>query len=293
MPPKLVYAVNFARGNLSPENDPDGWGTMRLGGTVLVGSDNAFDSSDSGGLRLTIFRAAGSSANLVTKSVYVFPRSTPVVSPRTSVSSTGAPTSSPAIGAGDFDATALALSLDIRLRLSVEFDRPDALNDTVYPWAVALIVKAKDTEIDVPGEPMIPVTCQFNRGSPIPQVLDGARVNTPGSEQRDQQRPLYGPPLDYNQFKRGCLSLFPPRRFVLEHAFCGVGAAHESLPTPLLGYSVGSARLSIGSRWDMRVYSHKGLSNNATIGALGVSIVTQRGEGQFSARLRRFCVTLW
>jgi hypothetical protein len=164
------------------------------------------------------------------------------------------------------------LPLKTRLLMQVEFDRPNAVpppqpnTGTPEPWAVALNVKFGNENF-VANEPMVPVTCQFNRR------LNGVRLNTPGHEEGDQATILVSP-LNYTPH--------PPPVFLLEHYFCGFRAAGR--------YSIGHGSLTIkppATTKDQRVYSNKALSGGQQtwIGALGVTLVTLDGFGKIMVRL--------
>jgi hypothetical protein len=169
-----------------------------------------------------------------------------------------------------------------RLRLRTEFDRPDAARlpappnldpatTAPEPWAVALNIKLGGLP-DVYQEPMVTVTCQFNRDR------DGVRLNTPGSLQRDDAKVMLRP-LDYGQYSA--------KRFVLEHAYGGFNIG-------TIGHSAGSGALSItGLDPDQRVFSNTGLASGQSIGALGIALVTIDGIGRLSVHLRKFSVEIW
>lgn len=171
------------------------------------------------------------------------------------------------------------LDLATRLVMQVEFDRPNAIAPqppaagAPEPWAVALNLKLDDEDF-VAGEPMVPVTCQF--------VPDGVRLNTPGDLEGHPPTMLITP-LAYEPLS--------PVRYQLEHHFCGASADR--------GYTIGYGTLSVGppvKKNDQRVYSSAGLTPGlpqAGVGALGVTIVTGRGSGHISARLRSFTVSVW
>lgn len=244
MPPVQVYTVDFGSGNLTPSLDPSGWGAMKLGNSGPSG--NPTSTSDPQGLTLAVASPGSPGA---ANGVYVVP------------------------GEG-------VLPLESRLLLQVEFDRPNAIppqppaGGVPEPWALALNVKFGNEQFVV-GEPMIPVTCQFNR------QFNGTRLNTPGHLEGDQAAVLVSP-LDYSQLS--------PGRFRLEHHFCGIKASR--------GYAIGYGTLSVGPpirKDDQRVYSNAGLSGGQQtwIGALGITVVTLNGVGQIMARLRTFSVWTW
>ena len=242
MPIAQVYSVDFSNGNLAPALDPNGWGPMKLGNSGPV--NNPTSAPDPQGLNLSV-SAQGSPAAIGAYVVY---------------------------GQG-------VLALESRLLMQVEFDRPNGVPaapptaGNPEPWAVALNVKFGD-ETFVASEPMVTVTCQFNR------QFNGVRLNTPGHLEGDQAAILVSP-LDYSQLT--------PGRYVLEHHFCGKKAAGR--------YSTGCGFLSVGppiKKNDQRLYSSSGLSGGQQtwIGALGVTLVTLTGSGQISVRLRSFAISM-
>ena len=244
MPSKPVYAIDFKHGNLTPSLDLRGWGAMKLGNSGPAA--NPTSAGDAQGLDLTV-TADGSGPAAI--GAYVV------------------------LDDGD-------LSLESRLLLRVEFDRPRGIppappvTGTPEPWAVALNVKFGN-ESFVPNEPMVPVTCQFDRN------LGGARLNTPRHLERDQAAILLSH-LDYDAMT--------PAVFTLEHHFCGVKAEGR--------YAIGHGALDIGppiKSNDQRVYSNNGLSGGeqSSIGALGATLVTQTGTGTIKVRLRTFAISLW
>lgn len=268
MPPVLAYSVDFSHGNLTPSVDTKGWGDMKQGNSGA--GDKPENFSDSKGITLSVFRAPGTpNGHDASNSIYVVP-------------------------------PAGSLNVQSRLLLHAEFDSPWAqtaytpLTPTNYqtfgsntvqagsPWAIALGAKFGN-ENDLPTDKRVVVTCQFNNAT-----MNGARLNTPGFLQGDAAA-LLDTPLDYANY-------WPPSNtnlFVLENLFCGVKSAH----TPAgLGYSVGCGELSIGNRGDQRAYSNAGLSDTGaptSIGALGITLVTQNGIGQIIIRLRKFSVSIW
>jgi hypothetical protein len=243
MPSVQVYTVDFSSGNLVPTLDANGWGAMKLGNSGP--SNNPTSSGEPQGLALTVSAQGGPAAN----GAYVV------------------------FGPG-------ALALETRLLMQVEFDRPNIVppaspnTGTPEPWAVALNVKFGNENF-VAAEPMVTVTCQFNR------QLNGVRLNTPGHQEGDQATILVSP-LDYSQLS--------PGRILLEHHFCGKKAPGR--------YSIGYGSLSIGppiKKNDQRVFSSTGLSGGqqSWIGALGVTLVTLTGVGQITVRLRNFSISMW
>lgn len=243
MPATHVYSVDFDGGNLAPSVDANSWGAMKIGHSGA--GNNPVSAAEPQGLALSVTANGGPAA---IGAYVVLPAS--------------------------------KLSLDTRLLMQLEFDRPEGIapappsTAVPEPWAVALNVKF-GTENFIANEPMVPVTCQFNRQH------NGVRLNTPGSQQADQAAVLAGP-LIYSQFT--------PGRFVLEHHFCGKNAAGKQ--------AVGFGTLSIGppiSSNDQRAYSHPGLSSGSQtwIGALGPTLVTLTGSGEIKVRLRNFAVWLW
>ena len=243
MPSVQVYAVDFSGGNLGPSLDTNGWGAMKVGHSGP--SNNPTTSAEPQGLALAVSANGGSAAI----GAYV------VLGPD-------------------------VLSLETRLLMQLEFDRPEGIPPSSpnagvpEPWAVALNVKLNNENFVV-NEPMVPVTCQFNR------QFNGVRLNTPGSQQTDQAAVLVSP-LNYSQLS--------PVRFVLEHHFCGKNGA--------IGHSVGYGTLSVKppiNKADQRVYSNTKLSGGqqSWIGALGVTLVTLTGSGQIKVRLRNFGISTW
>lgn len=288
MPPVEIYAVNFAKGNLTPHVDARGWGIMQAGAGTLGEGDVVDQSGDWAGLRLTLKRVSlpGSGKALAANGVYVVP-------------------------------PAGALLLESRLLLRVDFDSPSASDptDTVNqpePWAVALVVKEEHSPNNDLSEPFTAVTCQFNRRT----AWDGARLNVVNEEQKDQAAALDGG-VGYGRFLRR-IHNFPfrwPVPFALEHWFCGrQSGAAAALPPhpPNIGHVAGLGALTIGKRRDWRAYSSTVLSGSArhtrvagtspvtsftappaSLGALGVSLATISGTGRMSVRLRRFSVSSW
>ncbi len=247
MPAIMVYSVDFRDGNLSPEIDVSGWGAMTQGSSAgaTVGS-----SSDSNGLNMSVSRHYNA-PQFASHSVFVL-------------------------------LPANSCPVQTRLRLRTQFDRPEAVRLPVpesldpattdpEPWAVALNIKLGGLP-DVYQEPMMTVTCQFNRDR------NGVRLNTPGSLQRDDAKVMLTP-LDYGHFGA--------KRFVLEHTYCGFNI-------DTIGHSAGSGALSIaGLDPDQRVFSNNKLSVGQWIGALGISIATIDGIGRLSVHLRKFSVEIW
>lgn len=271
-PPIEAYAVNFAGGNLHPHFNPYGWPDIRLS-QQIAGATAA--SPDSKGFRLSCTATGGELFN----SLYLVP-------PQSSPSVLGPP----------------PLPAEVRAFLRVTFDLPHARGpEKGSPFAEAWAVSANlriDRNIDSRSTQQLNVTSQFVSGSSSGVVIDGVRLNTPGSlQQIDQQRRLDGP-LDYDRYQPvrfGPWFEIPGPTFVLDHAFCGYAAATN-------GHTPGSGKLRI--RWlfgpdkrDQRVYSSKELMKTAplpagaTIGAVGVSIATLTGVGTFGARVRSF--QLW
>ncbi len=267
MPPVLIYSVDFANGNLAASMDTHSWGAMQIGNSGAGDKPEKF--SDSKGLTLSVYRApstpAGHDAN---HSVNVL------------------------LGAN-------VVPVASRLLLRVEFDRPWAQQNYVpltptnnqtqgsnttpagSPWAVGIGPKC-GTVNDQPGDKRIPVTCQFNR------TMNGVRLNTPGHLQGDVST-LLDSLLDYaNYWPANTANLFS-----FEQAYCGLRSAARPAGN---GYVVGSGGLDIGNRHDQRVFSNEGFSGTgaqAWIDALGVTLVTQVGVGQFTVRLRNFAVSIW
>jgi len=263
MPFKPTYFVKFAHGNLTPNLKPKGWPGMTL---------SAPTQSDPYGLRFKITRLPSDPPQR--QSVYVVP---------------------------PYD-----LPIETRLLLRVTFDLPyaegfsdhgpfsgetelpgslalvDPSSPTVpEPWAVALSVS---TENHLASARNASTTCQFHH-------LHGLRLNTTGL-QVDQAAGLEGPPIDYDKYlgvddADGAHK--PPTIFILEHSFCGQGAA-------TIGHTAGTGFLKISrggsSLNDHRVYSSTTLTNPSAgpIRALGISLSTLVGVGQMSVRLRSFGV---
>ena len=258
MPPKRVYEVNFGGGNLTPSLDTKGWGPMKLGDSGQ--SNNPSSVPDAKGLNLSIYRPPGANTHAAIGATVVLPPN--------------------------------ALPLASRVLLETEFDQPGAHlqyvpqpsntvppppppgSPTPEPWAVALVVKFGN-EKQVNGEPLVPVTTQFNR------QVNGARLNTPFNEQGDQS-PVLLTPLDY--------TVNPQFLYAMQHSFCGINAAS--------GRSLGNGELTIGPPGvlhDARVYSNTALSNAPQnwIGGLGITLVTLSGTGQLKVRVRKFAISLW
>lgn len=267
MPPVQTYAVDFSNGNLAPSLDVKGWGSMKQGMPIPSHPDNkALSYPDLKGLGLAVYRASTSPAAIPSMiNVCVVP-------------------------------PAGALPLATRLSVRAEFDLPYAQlahipqpssigpqppptgTDWPTPWAVALLVRSGG-ENDIATEPKIPLTCQFNRAQ------NAVRLNSPkpGSLQNDQPMSLDAP-VNYSNYWTPPGN---PPRFVMEFAFCG----HDAVTA---GHSVGSGSLTIGTRRDQRVFSSTALSTGvASIGSLGVALVTLSGVGQIMIRLRSFSVSLW
>ncbi|HSE41969.1 MAG TPA: hypothetical protein VLH08_14490, partial [Acidobacteriota bacterium] len=134
----------------------------------------------------------------------------------------------------------------------------------------------------------------FNRLAPT-----GVRLNTPFSLQSDQPAYLESP-LNYKSYQGGLLAPYDDRWIAppilsLAHSFCGIGAND-------IAHTSGCGFLKLTRIWppelrDHRVYSsntliHQGSAAITSVGALGVSIATLRGEGRVSARLRSFSVSI-
>jgi hypothetical protein len=259
MPPVQVYAVDFSNGNLEPSLDTHGWGAMKLGDSGPDDKPGSF--SDAKGLNLSVYRAPPGSTTHAAIGVHV------VLGPN-------------------------VLPLARRLLLATEFDRPNAhlqyvqqpsntvppppppSSPTPEPWAVGLTVKLGN-EQQVHNEPLVAVTCQFNR------QVNGARLNTPFNQEGDQA-PVLLSPLDY--------AANPQHVYQMEHSFCGIGA--------LAFRSIGNGALTIGppgTLRDQRVYSNTTFAapQQNWIGALGVTLVTLSGVGQIMMRLRKFSVSMW
>lgn len=290
MPADRIYSVDFANGNLTPSVDALNWGKMRRGHSAPESGHTFNSHADHEGLHLGISRAEDS-GNFVSNSVYVIPS---FIEPPT--------TSAHARAAGELLGEH---PLGTRLLLRLEFDSPHASPfphpEKVEPlkpeaWAVVLKLKLSANPNDVKAEAAVNVTCQFNNKD-NPNAGEGARLNTPGSEQRDQAAPLDAP-LDYDKYLGS--STRRPTLFVLEHAFCGIQAGPAPVPATTnpnapVGHSAGCGFLDIGGKKDLRVFSSTGLSKvaNASIGALGVAVITQFGVGKIGVLLRRFSVSLW
>jgi len=191
-----------------------------------------------------------------------------------------------------------ALPIATRLIMHAEFDLPDTPQVPGLPpsslpaWAVGLRVKFGGAD-DVMGEPFAIVTCQFQLDN---ITVPGVRLNTPGSEQRDQADNL-DTPIDYAKYRgHASPNASPavanahglPTLFSLDYAFGGAPVG----PAP--GHAVGCGALSIGTKTDQRVFSTTtlGSSNQSWIGALGISLSTSKGEGTIAVRLRLFSVSL-
>jgi hypothetical protein len=265
-PPIEAYAVNFANGNLQPHVNPYGWPDFRLSAQVQ-GVTSA--SKDPNGFSLTCTAPGGTT---LANSLYlVLPQPSPVVGPP-------------------------VLPAAVRAFLKVSFDLPhataaDGTSVFTEPWAVSANLRL-DRGIDSPGTKQVNVTSQFVNAIGGVEI-DGVRLNTPRSlQQADQARRLDGP-LDYARY-RAIWLFFPAPVFELDHAFCGYGAESN-------GHTPGSGTLRIRfpfpfatEKFDHRVYSSQDLiplPAGSTIGAVGVSVVTEKGAGTFGARLRSF--RLW
>lgn len=271
MPPVETYAIRFANFNLVPHIDLRGWGPMQQG--LSPDAQNASNWSDYAGLNLYVERSP-TAADVASNSMYLIFRPDRFV-------------------------------LENRFIMRLEFDVPLArgfpsgmLNTwgpppSIEPWAVGLGVKFGGKN-DLPTDRKVVVTCQFN------SALDGVRLNTPDALQKDKPAVLDSP-LDYARYQRGNKSalldkLFPPIRFVLEHAFAGYNGA-------TIGHTAGSGTLAITERttfWnaatktDHRVFSNAGLAKpgetETSIGAIGFALVSSAGVGLYTVRVRSFSV---
>jgi hypothetical protein len=270
MPPQEVYSVDFSNGNLTPVSSVS-WGDL-----VAGGSPDGTKSAEpvSRGLLLRAGRKTGDRG--VSNSLYVLPPEG-------------------------------ALPFQSRLRMRVWFEQPYARVWPALPvppgeregpvtqlenWAIGLKLKFGRAP-DPDDEPFIAVTCQFNRRGD----QSGIRVNGVGDDQADLS-PYLDSPLDYQKYRAAWFPFWRPPRFMLEFNHCGIQAGPATNPPmdpPQLGYAVGSASLSIGARSDHRPFSNRALSTGEQdwIGALGVSLATIRGVGQYQVVLRRFTIDLW
>jgi len=266
-PPIDAYAVNFASGNLHPHVNPYGWGDVQLV-PQIAGVREA--TPDSRGYRLTCTATGSELANGL---YLVLPQ------PRAAV--LGPP----------------PLPGDVRAFIQVIFDLPHAVgadqtSDFTQAWAVLANLRI-DRNIDSPTMQQVNVTSQFVKGTvgTSPVVIDGVRLNTPGSLQQIDQALRLDGPLNYARYRPRWF--IPAPTFVLDHAFCGYAAATT-------GHTPGSGELRIRSFFgieqrDQRVYSSTALlplPAGATIGAVGVSVMTQSGVGTFGARVRSFRLSL-
>jgi len=265
-PPIDAYAVNFASGNLHPHVNPYGWGDVQLV-PQIAGVREA--TPDSRGYRLTCTATGSELANGL---YLVLPQ------PRAAV--LGPP----------------PLPGDVRAFIQVIFDLPHAVgadqtSDFTQAWAVLANLRI-DRNIDSPTMQQVNVTSQFVKGTvgTSPVVIDGVRLNTPGSLQQIDQALRLDGPLNYARYQPRWF--IPAPTFVLDHAFCGYAAAAN-------GHTPGSGELRI--RWpfgieqrDQRVYSSDKmpLASGTTIGAVGVSVMTMSGVGTFGARVRSFRLSL-
>ena len=269
MPPREVYSVDFSNSNVTPVSSVN-WGELITGESP---DGTKTSQSTTRGLLLRAGRRAGDGH--VSNSRYVLPP----------------------VG---------ALPFQSRLRMRVWFEQPYArpwpgpvlpeLPERPVPplenWAVGLKLKfgrAPDPE----DEPFIAVTCQFSRRG----TESGIRVNGVGEDQADPAAYLDSP-LNYQAYRAGCLGLGRAPQFMLEFNHCGIQAGPVTDPQtnpPQLGYAVGSASLSIDARSDHRPFSNRKLSTGDQdwIGALGVSLATFNGIGQYQVLLRRFAIYLW
>jgi hypothetical protein len=264
MPPREVYSVDFRNGNMNPVSSMS-WGE-------LVSSESSNSPTESPptaqGLILRAARRQGDGP--VSHSLYVLPPE----------------------GAVPFQS---------RLRMRVWFAEPYARPWPATPlppkrpeptpenWAVGLKLKLGGA---VESDPFIAVTCQFSR-----RGASGIRVNGFGEDQADPAAYLDSP-LDYQRYRAGCFGFGRAPEFMLEFNYCGMQAGPISDPPadpPQLGYAVGCASLSIADRSDHRPFSNRTLSTGSHewIGALGVSVATLHGVGQYQVVLRRFSVDLW
>lgn len=288
MPPLEVYSINFANGSLQPSLDANGWQAMRFGGSSAGTLQTTFGN---GGLYLSAERPLGAKDRGVHNSVYVLP---PV------------PTETGASVPG-------MLSLASRLIMRVEFDLPDAVaagpGVKAEAWAVVLRLKFANNpleprERDVPDEPSINVTCQFNNNT---NGRNGVRLNDPDRAQdaTTNKAPDLDSPLSYSRYKPGCFGLGRATQFILSFAFSGIQAGPVPTGTRKLGdplgYAVGCGFLEMlgvprfrkDNLKDHRLFSSTNLSSGTQdwIGALGVSITSLSGQGKFSVRLRRFSIS--
>jgi hypothetical protein len=258
MPPKRVYEVDFGGGNLAPSLDTKGWGPMKIGDSGPA--NNPSSIPDARGIKLSVYRPPGANTHAaIGVSVVLAPNAIPLAS-RVLLET-------------EFDQAGAHLQYVPQPSNTVPPPPPPG-SPTPEPWAVALVVKFGN-ETQVNGEPVVPVTTQFNR------QVNGARLNTPFNEQGDQS-PVLLTPLDY--------VANPQYVYEMEHSFCGINAAN--------GRSFGDGRLTIGPPGvlrDQRVYSNTSLSTGQQgwIGALGVTLVTLSGTGQIKVRVRKFAISLW
>jgi hypothetical protein len=268
MPPREVYSVDFSNSNMTPVS------SMSWGELVEGGSPDGTKSSQptSRGLLLRAGRKSGDGD--VSNSRYVLPP----------------------VGAIPFQS---------QLRMRLWFEQPYA-----KPWPGPVVPEPRDRPVPPPenwavglklkfgrapdpdDEPFIAVTCQFSRGG-----QSGIRVNSVGDDQAAPAAYLDSP-LDYRNYRAGCLGFGRAPQFILEFNHCGFQAGPVTDPPtdpPQLGYAVGSASLSIDARSDHRPFSNRNLSTGAQdwIGALGVSLATSHGVGQYQVLLRRFAIYLW
>jgi hypothetical protein len=164
---------------------------------------------------------------------------------------------------------------------------------TPEPWAVVLNAGVDGNFLTATT---VFVSCQFHRRGP-----SGVRLNTPGSLQNDQANYLESP-LNYKSYQGGLIAprddrWIQPPLFSLAHSFCGIGANQSEIL-----HTSGSGFLKLTRIWppelrDHRIYSCKSLTDDSanmitSIGAVGISIVTNSGIGRLSARFRSFSVSI-
>jgi hypothetical protein len=161
------------------------------------------------------------------------------------------------------------------------------------PWAVILNVGVNG---DFSTATTVFVSCQFHRRGPT-----GVRLNTPSGLQIDQSDYLESP-LNYKSYQGGLIApgddrWIQPPLFSFAHSFSGFGANQDEIL-----HTAGSGFLKLTRIWppelrDHRIYSTEALTDDsanviASIGAVGISIITNTGIGQLSVRLRSFSVSI-
>lgn len=309
MPFVETYSVNFGNGNVHPHVDLNGWSDMAL---FPPSADSTADRvPDPSGYDFGIARELSVPAGTSSRNcAYVVPPAgglsldtrllLRVTFDRPRAEGFYLFEHGP-LG-GEFEPFEEEASAE-RGRFAEEIESPGSLSPGLgpiggkysvpEPWAVALNVSPTS---DLLSDRMVNLTCQFNR------TFDGVRLNTPkdpqglGALQVDKAACLESP-LEYGPYQGGYMA-FPngtdgvvdPPVFSLEHSFCGWNAMTN-------GHTPGCGWLKIHRSWQPEVQDHRVFSSNAlasssaqTIGALGISLVTQSGFGRIRVRLRTFSI---